>query len=149
MNQPRAYRALLSPRPCIESRSSRSVIVTLGEWHAEASTRTKRWMASVCRAGSASAMWVGLGDRRGMYLICSYGSSGEHELLSVAPGGLRGRRSLIEYDYDGNPHMAPVRCVVPRDQALTAIEYFLKHDALSLNVEWCSVVGLHARFLPR
>ena len=118
-------------------------------WHAEAMANRQRLLGVVGRKGGPGDMVVGVGDRRGIYLLCNYGKDGALDRFSVGPGGLRGRRKRIEFDYGGDPHEVTVQCLVPVDVAINAIELFLKKDALPLTLEWVSDTGITRVFEKR
>jgi hypothetical protein len=142
--------AAIQDKPDVRAKVPRVILRCLGLWHEEAAGERAHRLAVVWRASGRADTYVGLGDRRGIYLTCNYGPpQWDLDLVTVGPDGLRGRRRMVEFESDGNPREAPVQCLVPVEAAMEAIEFFLRHDGLSLNVEWASETGLLAGFAKK
>ncbi len=141
----------MPPEPGIASRDVRDIIEQVRAWH-EACLKTWRQLVFVHRKDGKADLVIGVGDRRGLYVGCSYGwdIGGCFDLIAVAPGGFTGRRTVVEYNYDGNPFETFTQCLLPFDLAHHIIEEFLHApDALPLCVEWISETGLRWTHIRR
>jgi hypothetical protein len=123
--------------------------VLLKSWHQAAVARLRRLLVIVYDTSGNAQMYVGVGDARGLYVACNYGENWDLDLIAVGPGGLRGRRRVVEYDDNGNPHEIPVQCLVGFDDGYAIVEFFLAKGGLPLTVEWVSIKGLRSAFIKR
>jgi hypothetical protein len=127
--------------------TAKAALSSIMSMHEEAVSNGERLLTAVYHEGDKGQLYVGVGDRRGLYLVCNYGSAPWLcDLTSVSPDGLKGRRKVIEYDFGGDPHAAPVQCIVPFDVGSKIILEFLSKNALPLDIEWVSDTGLRRLF---
>jgi hypothetical protein len=124
----------------VVSREPREILKALRSWHRECAKEKACWMAIVCRSDHPANVLVGLGHAKGIFVWFNYRSASEmfweSDLYSVATRSRR--RSVIEFNYEGNPYDIPTQCLLPEKAALSAVEFFLKTSGVSMRVSWVS-----------